>query len=211
MKVTLNLAARLGWHERHGLAAATLGLALALGALVGLARSAINALREDRAVEQSYAPARARLKNLQKKAAGLRAQLEKPELHRLVTETEYLNGLIERKQFSVARLTGRVSQLLPPDVRVDGLAFSPISANRLIRLSVEAKNERAFEAFLSNLEGAADFSGVVVTSQGFADSSSNSNAVLATCTATYRGAGIVSEGQGMTDAEAASQDHSAIH
>jgi hypothetical protein len=211
MKVTLNLATPPGWHERYGLAAGTLGLVLGLAVLAALGHSAVSNFRHDRSVGQAYTQASAQLNHLQDKESSLGQDLAKPALHSLVSETAYLNGLIERKQFSVARLTARVSELLPPNVRLDAIAFSTVSTEPLIRLSVEAKDERAFEAFLSNLEGAADFSDVVVTSQGFADSSSNSNTVLATCTARYSGAGTVSEGQGMTDAEAAPQDNPPVH
>ncbi len=203
MKVSLNLATPLGWHERYRLAVGTLVLAVALGVLGSLVRSAVANYREDQSVATSYAQAHQRLVRLQKRVSSLQQYLARPELHRLVEETTYLNGLIERKQFSVAGLTARVSQLLPPDVRVDGLSFSVTAPHPIVHLSVEAKSERAFEAFLNNLEGAADFSDVVVANQGFADTDTpgNSSTVLATCTAKYHGAGIIAEGQGITDAQ----------
>lgn len=211
MKISLNLAKPLGWRERYGLVVGTLALAIGIGVLATLARSTMADFREEQAVEQPITQAQKRLAGLQEKVSALDQYLAQPQFHRLAEETSYLNGLIQGKEFSIVRLTARVSQLLPPDVRVDGLAFSPASTNPMIQVSVEAKSERAFEAFLSNLEGAKDFSDVVVTNQGFGDSTTNSKTIQATCAALYHGAGSVSEGQGITDAETSPQDPAAVH
>lgn len=209
MKISLNLANPLGWHERYGLAAGTLALVLSLGVLVILARSAVSNFRKDRAVEQPVLQVQKRLSRVQKKVSALHQYLAQPQLHRLAEETSYLNGLIRRKQFSIEELIARVSRLLPPNVRVDGLTYSPASQKPVIHISIEAKNERAFEGFLSNLEGASGFSDVVVADQSFGGSTANSSTILATCTAIYRESGTT--GQGTTDAETSTQDPPTVH
>ena len=168
MKVYWNLAVAPDRRERYALAwvVPTLVVALlALGVLVGMA---VHDMRRSHQMQASLAQARSQDAALRVKEAGLRQQIERPEYRSMIDKTEFVNHLVAQRQFSLTDLTFKVSKLLPPSARLDGLALASASApNPEVQFAVMAKDEESVEAFLNNLEGSNDFSDVVIKSQGF--------------------------------------------
>ncbi len=187
MKVYLNLAVAPDRRERYALAWAFPTLAVAILVLLWLAATAIRDVRRSHQIQQSLAVTRSQDATLRVKEAGLQQQIDRPEFRSMIEKTEFVNQLIGRRQFSLTELTFKVSKLLPPSARLDGLALSSSTeAQPEVQFSVMGKDEESIETFLSNLEGSPDFSGVVIKSQGFRGGGGGGPQQIALmCTAKY--------------------------
>jgi len=187
MKVYLNLAVVRDRHERYALAWAIPVLALSLVVLAWLATTAIHDFRRSRQVQRSLAEVKVKDAAAQAREVHLQQQIDRPEFKSMVQKTEFVNQLISEKQFSLTDLTLKVSKLLPPSARLNGLALASSSAaNPEVQFAVMGKDDEAVETFLGNLEGSADFSDVIIKSQGFrGGGASGPQEVALVCTARY--------------------------
>ena len=187
MKVYFNLAVAPDRRERYALAWAVPTLAVALVALVWFAFTAIRDLRHSHQVEQSLAHVQLQEAATNSKEADLRRQIDRPEYTSMIKKTEFVNQLISRRQFSLTDLTFKVSKLLPPSTRLNGLALASASApNPEVQFAVMGKDEESIETFLTNLEGSRDFSDVLIKSQGFRGGGGGGPQEIAlVCTAKY--------------------------
>lgn len=187
MKVYFNLAVSPERRERYALAWAVPTLAVSLVVLVWLAFTAIHDLRRSHQVQRSLADVQSQEAALSSKEASLRRQIERPEFRSLIQKTDFVNQLISRRQFSLTDLTFKVSRLLPPSARLNGLALASASAsNPEVQFTVMGKDEDSIETFLRNLEGSNDFSDVIIKSQGFrGGGDSGTQEVALVCTANY--------------------------
>jgi len=188
MKVYLNLAVVRDRRERYSLAWAIPALALSLMVLAWLATTAIHDLRRSHQIQRSLAEVRTQDAAMRDKETHLQQQIERPEFKRMIQETEFVNQLISEKQFSLTELTFKVSKLLPPSARLNGLALASASApNPEVQFAVMAKDEVSIETFLDNLEGSKEFDDVIIKTQGFrGGSTSGPQEVALVCTARYR-------------------------
>ena len=187
MKVYLNLAVVRDRRERYSLAWAIPVLALSLVALAWLASTAVHDWRRSSHIQRSLAQMKAQDAAAQAREVHLQQQIDRPEFKRMVQETEFVNQLISEKQFSLTELTFKVSKLLPPSARLNGLALASSSQpNPEVQFAVMGKDEEAVETFLGNLEGSTDFNNVIIKSQGFLGSKgSGPQEVALVCTAQY--------------------------
>lgn len=162
-------------------------LVVALLGLVWLAASAFGGVRRLHQIQQSLAQVRAKDSALRSKEARLQQQINRPEYKSLIEKTEFVNQLIGQRQFSLTNLTFKVSKLLPPTARLNGLALASSSETHPeVQFAVMGKDEVAIETFLGNLEESSDFNDVVIKSQGFRGGSGGGPQEIAlVCTATY--------------------------
>ncbi|HET7101026.1 MAG TPA: hypothetical protein VFJ52_07745 [Terriglobia bacterium] len=188
MKVYFNLAVAPDRRERYALAWAVPTLAVSLIVLIWLAFTAIHDVRRSRQAQRSLAEVRSQEAALSSKEARLRQQIDRPEYKSMIQKTEFVNQLINRRQFSLTDLTFKVSKLLPPSTRLNGLALASASApNPVVQFAVMGKDEESIETFLSKLEGSSDFSEVIIKSQGFrGGGGSGPQEIALVCTARYR-------------------------
>jgi|SRR5690348_856086 hypothetical protein len=189
MKVYFNLAVASERRERYALAWAVPTLVLSLVVLFWFAGLCIRYMgRAHRAVE-SVGEVETQENALRSQEATLRRQIDRPEYKTLVQKTEFVNQLISQRQFSLTDLTSRISGLLPPSARLNGLALASASADKPeVQFVVMGKDEQAIEKFLSNLEGSRDFSDVLIKSQGVRGGSGGGSQEMAlVCTARYVG------------------------
>ena len=189
MKVYFNLAVAYDRHERFALAWAVPTLGVSLIVLVWLAASVFRDMRRANQAQKSLADVQAQEAALSSKEASLRRQIDRPEFRSMIQKTEFVNQLINQRQFSLTDLTFKVSRLLPPSARLNGLALASASAPKPeVQFAVMGKDEEAIEAFLSNLEASNDFSDVLIKSQGFRGGGGSSPQEIAlVCTAKYVG------------------------
>lgn len=187
MKVYFNLAVAPDRRERYALAWAFPTLALALLVLAWLSFTAIRNLRRAHRAEQSLAQVQSQENAINLKEAGLKQQIDRPEYAKMIQKTEFVNQLISRRQFSLTDLTFKVSKLLPPSTRLNGLALASASSPKPeVQFAVMGKDEESIETFLNNLEGSSDFSEVVIKSQGFRGGGGGGPQEIAlVCTARY--------------------------
>jgi hypothetical protein len=168
MKVYFNLAVASDRRERYALAWAVPTLAVGLVVLFWLAATAGRDVRRAQQAQRSLAETRSQEAALSSKETSLRQQIDRPEFRSMIQKTEFVNQLISQRYFSLTDLTFKVSRLLPPSARLNGLALASASApNPEVQFAVMGKDEEAIETFLSNLEGSNDFSDVIIKSQGF--------------------------------------------
>lgn len=188
MKVYFNLAVAPDRRERYALAWAVPTLAVSFIVLVWLAFTAIHDVRRSHQVQRSLAEVRSQEAAMSSKEARLRQQIDRPEYRSMIQKTEFVNQLINRRQFSLTDLTFKVSKLLPPSTRLNGLALASASApNPVVQFAVMGKDEESIETFLSNLEGSSDFSDVIIKNQGFrGGGGSGPQEIALVCTAKYR-------------------------
>ena len=187
MKVHFNLAVAPDRRERYALAWAIPVLALSLLVLVWLAFTAGRDVRNSHRTERSLADLHSQEAALRTKESHLQQQINRPEFRSMVQKTEFVNQLLSQKEFSLTELTLKVSRLLPPSARLNGLALASASeAQPEVQFSVMGKDEESIETFLKNLEGSNDFNDVVIKSQGFrGGSGSGPQEIALICIAKY--------------------------
>ena len=190
MKISLNLAIAPTPHERYALAWAIPTGVLAAAGLVLLSMLALRNFREYRRAHQ----ARAELQQVETKMleheAALKRDLGRPQLDAMFRQAQFVNGVIDQKQFSLAELTQKVTKLLPGQARLDALALTHAGKNPAVRLSVAGNRDEDIEEFLENLEDSSDFTDVSVLSQGVAveaEEGGGKAPVTVVCTARYVG------------------------
>jgi hypothetical protein len=190
MKTTLNLALPSSSRERYALAWA---IPLCVIALLALVLMTVSAVRDYKGLRR----ARASLAELQRNEAKVRAEelslrqeLERPQLRDIYRYSRLINDVIGRRDFSILQLVEKVTQLLPEDVRLDGLELDVESPNRVVRLAVSAEKEESIEKFLVNLEDSVDFADVNVISHGLpGEKSDDSDLATVACQVRYVGGG----------------------
>ncbi|MGH7967372.1 MAG: hypothetical protein ACREIC_01460, partial [Limisphaerales bacterium] len=92
--------------------------------LIWFSFAAIRDLRRAHRAEQSLAQIQSQETAIDSKESGLKRQIERPEYTKMIRKTEFVNQLINRRQFSLTDLTFKVSKLLPPSTRLNGLALA---------------------------------------------------------------------------------------
>lgn len=189
MKISLNLALAKTPRERYALAWALPIALLGLGCMVMFSNIAVKEIREYHNVHQELARLRSRYAGLSSKEESLVKVFKHPESMRISREADFVNSLINDKQFSMTDLTRKVTKLLPSDVRLTGMALSQVEGQPTVRLSVAGQGQDAVESFLSNLEGSPDFKNVGLEDQGFKPSAGAGGLITISCTATYVGTG----------------------
>lgn len=187
MKVYFNLSVPRDRRERYSFLWTIPTLLLSIIVLGWLVTTAVHALEQSRQIERSLAEARTRDAALRVKENQLRQRINRPEYQQMIQMTQFMNGLINQKQFSLTDLTFEVSKLLPPAARLNSLALaSSAEPQPEVQFAVMGKNEEAIESFLGNLEGSNEFSDVIIKSQGFQGGSDGGpEQVALVCTAKY--------------------------
>ncbi len=186
MKIYLNLAVTPSRRERYALAWAVPTLVVGLVVLVYLAGSALRDFRRLEQVRHSLVGVQAKDSALRARETELRLELARPEFREMIQETEFLNQLINQRQFSLTELAVKVSNLMPSDVKLNGLGLAGSDVHPVVRFAVLGKSEKAVESFLSNLEDSKDFSDVTIRTQGFRGGTGGApEQVALTCTARY--------------------------
>ncbi len=187
MKVYLNLAESRDRRERYSMLWTIPTLVVSIVVLVWLGNAVFQGMRRSHHVQQVLVQIKTRDAALRARETQLQRQIERPEYRQMMEETEFLNELISRKQFSLTDLTSEVSKLLPPAARLNGLALASSAVpNPEVQFAVMAKNEQSIEVFLSNLENSNEFSNIIIKSQGFqGGNGSTAQEVAMVCTAKY--------------------------
>ena len=188
MKITLNLATPPSPHERYGLAWAIPTVVVALVGMGLLAFFARRNYRDYRAVHRSVLEMQQREAELRSRELSLRRDLEQPQFREVYRQAQFVNALIDQRQFSLTELTQKVSNLLPGEVRLTGLALPQGGKEPVVRFALVGNSEEAIESFLSNLEHSSDFGDVAILNQDFAQESGTPGSVTVVCTARYLGA-----------------------
>ena len=187
MKITLNLSSAPSPRERYALAWA---VPVALVALVGLgllSNSSLTSWRNYRKYHGALAEAESQEARLRWRQITLERELSRPEFSAIYRDTQFINSLIERRQFSVAELTQKVTQLMPVSVHLVGLALSHQEHERVVRFTVAGDKQEAVETFLVNLEDSPGFEQVQILNQGEEQTEAGGVQVVLTCSARYAG------------------------
>jgi len=66
----------------------------------------------------------------------LRQALDRPESKQLYRGVHFVNALIEQKRFSLVQLAERITRLMPPQVRLAGLALGEAGEEPVVRFSI---------------------------------------------------------------------------
>jgi len=185
MKVVLNLAIPPRARERYALYWAIPATLLGVTGLAFLLLFTVRSFREYRAVQKSVAEHQGRENTLRAQEMALRKQLEEPESRRLLDNVQFVNALIEKKRFSLTGLAADITDLIPDEVRLTGLAMAPEGQELAVRFVITSKSEEAIESFLSNLEDSPHFKDVAIINQGFEQTGAASELENIACTAHY--------------------------
>lgn len=190
MKISLNLAIAASRRERYALAWAIPTGVLAAAGLVWLSIFALRNFREYRSAHQALVGLQQVETKLREHEAALKKDLERPQLHAMFRQAQFVNGVIDQKQFSLPELAQKVTKLLPGQARLDAFALTHSGKNPAVRLSVSGNSDEDIEKFLENLEDSSDFTDVSVLSQGVAAEAEEGGGkapVTVVCTARYVG------------------------
>ena len=185
MRIALNLSITASPRERFALAWAIPATLVGLAGLLFVLNSTARVFRDYRTVHKSLAERLEQENRLRSREAALRKGLEQPQVREVLHQVQFVNTLIEKKQISLTELAAKVTELLPAQVRLTGLALVPQGDNLVVRFGVAGRDEEAVETFLSNLEDSPDFKDVAITSQGFVGEGGGSEGVTVACSARY--------------------------
>jgi Tfp pilus assembly protein PilN len=185
MKVVLNLAIPPRARERYALYWAIPATLLGVTGLAFLLLFTVRSFREYRAVQKSVAEHQGRENTLRAQEMALRKQLEEPESRRLLDDVQFANELIEKKRFSLTGLAADITDLIPDEVRLTGLALAPEGQELAVRFVITGKSEEAIESFLSDLEDSPHFKDVRIINQGFEQTGAASELENIACAAHY--------------------------
>ena len=166
MKVRLNLAtAPLENKRRFLLGASAIGI-VALVLFFILARQAYHDWRESSEIRAEAAQLQSQMRELRNVRGDLDRAFKLPEAHRTMDRAAFLNGLIEQRSFPWTRIFMDLERLLPEGVRVVSIAPRMKDGRVEVKLVVGATSDEAKLMFLKTLEGAKEFTGVQVLSEG---------------------------------------------
>ncbi len=185
MKVVLNLAIPPSARERFALYWAIPATLLGVTGLAFLLLFTVRSFREYRAVQKSVAEQQGRENTLRAQEMALRKQLEEPKSRRLLDDVQFVNALIEKKRVSLTGLATDITDLMPDEVRLTGLALAPEGQELAVRFVITGKSEEAIERFLSDLEDSPHFKDVAIVNQGFEQTGATSELENIACTAHY--------------------------
>ncbi|MGA9056193.1 MAG: PilN domain-containing protein [Terriglobia bacterium] len=185
MKVVLNLAIPPSARERYALYWAIPATLLGVTGLAFLLLFTVRSFRAYRAVQKSVAEQQGRENTLRAQEMALRKQLEEPEYRRLLDDVQFVNALIEKKRVSLPGLAADITDLMPDEVRLTGLALAPEGQELAVRFVITGKSEEAIERFLSDLEDSPHFKDVAIVNQGFEQTGAASELENIACTAHY--------------------------
>jgi len=185
MKVVLNLAIPPSARERYALYWAIPATLLGVTGLAFLLLFTVRSFRAYRAVQKSVAEQQGRENTLRAQEMALRKQLEEPEYRRLLDDVQFVNALIEKKRVSLTGLAADITDLMPDEVRLTGLALAPEGQELAVRFVITGKSEEAIERFLSDLEDSPHFRDVAIVNQGFEQTGAASELENIACTAHY--------------------------
>ena len=185
MKVVLNLAIPPSARERYALYWAIPATLLGVTGLAFLLLFTVRSFREYKAVQKSVAEQQGRENTLRAQEMALRKQLEEPEYRRLLDDVQFVNALIEKKRVSLPGLAADITDLMPDEVRLTGLALAPEGQELAVRFVITGKSEEAIERFLSDLEDSPHFKDVAIVNQGFEQTGAASELENIACTAHY--------------------------
>jgi len=185
MKVVLNLAIPPSARERYALYWAIPATLLGVTGLAFLLLFTVRSYREYKAVQKSVAEQQGRENTLRAQEMTLRKQLEEPESRRLLDDVQFVNALIEKKRVSLTGLATDITDLMPDEVRLTGLALAPEGQELSVRFVITGKSEEAIERFLSDLEDSPHFKDVAIVNQGFEQTGAASELENIACTARY--------------------------
>ena len=185
MKVVLNLAIPPSARERYALYWAIPATLLGVTGLAFLLLFTVRSYREYKAVQKSVAEQQGRENTLRAQEMALRKQLEEPESRRLLDDVQFVDDLIEKKRVSLSSLATDITDLMPDEVRLTGLALVPEGQELAVRFVITGKSEEAVERFLSDLEDSPHFRDVAIVNQGFEQTGAASELENIACTAHY--------------------------
>ena len=185
MKVVLNLAIPPSARERYALYWAIPATLLGVTGLAFLLLFTVRSFREYKAVQKSVAEQQGRENTLRAQEMALRKQLEEPEYRRLLDDVQFVNALIEKKRVSLPGLAADITDLMPDEVRLTGLALAPEGQELAVRFVITGKSEEAIESFLSDLEDSPHFKDVRIINQGFEQTAAASELENIACAAHY--------------------------
>jgi len=181
----MNLAISPSARERYALYWAIPATLLGVIGVAFLLSSTIPSIREYRVVKKSVAECQERENALQAQEMALRRQLDEPESRRRLDDVKFVNALIEQRRISLTGLMTDVTELLPDEVRLTGLAMAPDGQELAIRFVLAGKSTEAIERFLSNLEDSPHFKDVAIINEGFEQAGATSELENMPCTAHY--------------------------
>jgi Tfp pilus assembly protein PilN len=154
----------------------------------------IPSIREYRAVQKSVAGCQERENALRAQEMALRRKLEEPESRRRLDDVRLVNALIEKKRITLTGLLADVTDLIPGEVRLTGLAMTSEGQELAVRFVIASKSTEAIERFLNNLEDSPHFKDVAIINEGFDQAGATSELENIACAAHYLVGGSESSG-----------------
>lgn len=187
MKITLNLANPPSFRERYGL---TLAVPTALAGLLIVALLGLKAGRDYReygVVQKDLQLQQVRQIQVADQLKELQGAFRQPKTQGMLREAQFVNTLINRKRLSLAELTLKLAELLPPEVRLSSLTLLRSDTDSDLRFQVSGKSAEALEEFLKNLVDDPDFQDSSVASEGFEKEGPGAGEVTIVCQTRYVG------------------------
>ncbi len=166
MRVSINLATEPLVNNRpFYLASALLSIA-ALAAAVFLTAKSIDNYQSTRAMRVKAAELSSEIRALEAEQRRIEALLRRPDIARVFTRADFLNGLIALKSFSWTQIFMDLEKELPEGVHVSTIIPRQDASGRVqVKLTVAARDTASVIELLRRLEKSPAFQGVEVQSE----------------------------------------------
>ena len=165
MKLRLNLSTAPQDNRRPFVAGAALLGAIAVIALLLLAKAAYTSWQSNRAVHSQVAAFQDEISRSSASQAALEAYFQTPNARKILDRASFLNSLIGARSFPWTDIFTALEETLPAGVRVVKIEPKLVNGRAELSLTIAAVNDEQSIRFLQAMEKSKVFSDVQVESE----------------------------------------------
>lgn len=162
MKLRLNIATAPQENNRPFMAGAVLIGAVALIALVILARQTYVAWQSNTPLRADIARLEAQIRAEQVDQQDLKAYFDRKDVQQVRDRADFLNSLISERAFPWTKIFMDLENTLPPGVRVVSIAPKLVNGRADVEMVIGASSDESKLRFIEAIENSRDFSDVTV-------------------------------------------------
>lgn len=177
MKLRLNIATAPQENNRPFIAGAALIGAVALIALVILARQTYVTWQSNIELRSETARLEAQIAERQVEQQELKAYFDRKDVQQIRDRADFLNSLISERAFPWTKIFMDLENTLPSGVRVVSIAPKLVNGRADVEMVIGASSDESKQRFLEAIEKSRDFSDITVDDEKTSDQPGNSDRI----------------------------------
>lgn len=178
MKLRLNIATAPQENNRPFIAGAALIGAVALIALVILARQTYVSWQSNIELRSDTTRLDAQIREEQADQQELKAYFDRKDVQQIRDRSDFLNSLISERAFPWTKIFMDLESTLPPGVRVVSIAPRLVNGRADVEMVIGASSDESKLRFIEAIENYKDFSDVTVDDERTSDQTGNSDRIV---------------------------------